>query len=497
MRRTLAGVAVVTTSMLPLAASKGAAAGTSAETSSIPASTASSFVDGVGVNLHLGYAKTSYASTDRVLTAVQDLGIRHVRDSLPMNPNQRLDTALRQLPAHGLSADLVLAQVPDSDKTLPDPKAVLRVLNSADVRGSLESLEVSNEWDHHKTDNWSAQIADWTREISRQLKADPSWKGVTLIGPSTSKVDDVTEIPDLSAAIDISNLHIYTAGGPPERQLSYLDKARQMAPGKPLYVTELGFHTAVKQTGRQPAVTEAQQGSYLLRQLLENYRSGVGRSYVYELLEERPEPALENQERHFGLLHSDFSPKPSYLMLQRLLHELDDGAPSGGSVAPLDAKMSTTGNVQSLLFGRSDGSYRLVLWTRGRLGLDGRSKQKDASVRLSLPDGARQVSVVRTAGGVIAGGPEVRTDSVEGRVGGDPVILEIGAAKPGAAADSGRTVSFDASGAAPGAAAVPRGYVGRPAPSRVIVAVIGVTALLAVVIGATMLLWRRWRRRPR
>jgi hypothetical protein len=236
----------------------------------MPVSPAASFVDGVGVNLHLGYGKTSYSSTDRVLNAVRDLGVRHVRDSLPMDPNQLLVNGLRQLPTHGLTADLVLAQVPNTDKTLPDPKAVIGVLDSAGVRGSLEAVEASNEWDHHKTSNWSKQISAWTREVSRQLRTDPTWNGVSIIGPSTSNADNVTELPDLSSAIDASNLHVYTAGGPPERQLSYLDEARRMAPGKPLDVTELGFHTAVKQAGHQPAVTEAQQGSYLLRQLLEN-----------------------------------------------------------------------------------------------------------------------------------------------------------------------------------------------------------------------------------
>jgi hypothetical protein len=477
----------------------GGPAASGAPSGLLPAASASSFSDGVGVNIHLGYSNTSYADTDRVLSAVTDLGVRHVRDSLPPKPDQRLLAGLRDLPSRGLSADLALAQIPLSATSLPDPAVVFEGLQRADVRPSLDAVEVPNEWDHHHTPNWPGEIATWTRGFSAKLRSDPAWNGTIFVGPSTSGITHVTAVPNLGTAIDASNLHIYTAGGPPEKELSYLDKARQMAPGKPLYVTEMGFHTAVNQNGKQPAVTEPQQGNYLLRQLLENYRAGASRSYVYELLEERADPALSNQERHFGLLRSDFSQKPAYTMLRTLMHELQDPGPAAGSpvspVSPLPAQLSTTGRVQSLLFGKSDGSYRLVLWTQGGLALDGRTKSKDATVHLQISGAPRQVTVVRTASGAVQGATAVRASEVTGRLGGDPVVIEIGsdhATAPPAA--TRRVVDFDATGAAPAADTAPNGRVGQP-DRRVLFGLISATGLLLAVALTTIVIWTTRRRK--
>ena len=46
------------------------------------ARSADAFVDSVGVNIHLHYADTSYSNFARVQQALQNLGIRHVRDGL-------------------------------------------------------------------------------------------------------------------------------------------------------------------------------------------------------------------------------------------------------------------------------------------------------------------------------------------------------------------------------------------------------------------------------
>ena len=42
---------------------------------------AEAFVDSIGVNTHLGYADTAYADHARVLARLDELGVRHFRDS--------------------------------------------------------------------------------------------------------------------------------------------------------------------------------------------------------------------------------------------------------------------------------------------------------------------------------------------------------------------------------------------------------------------------------
>ena len=323
---------------------------------------------------------------------------------------------------------------------------------------------------------------------------------MTLVGPSTGRINHVADLPDLGNVVDASNVHLYTAG-PPESHLDRLDEARAIAPGKPLWVTEMGFHTAVEQSGRQPAVTEAQQGSYLLRQLLENAQAGVQRSFIYELLEQKPEPALRNQERHFGLLRSDFSHKPAFDMLATLMRELDEkGAPGTSSApetpaAPLDVTVATGNSaVQSLLFAKNDGSYRLVLWTRGDLEPDGTNSTSDATVDVTIPGEARPLQVIRTSDGAVRGDSAGRSNRVAGRLGGDPVIVTIGA--PGektAAAPTRDVVRFDASSLTPEGSTVPRGRVGQRS-NWVIFALPLAIALALVGLATMMTLWIRRRR---
>jgi hypothetical protein len=41
---------------------------------------AHAFVESVGVNIHVTYTDTPYAAHERVLQALRDTGVRHVRD---------------------------------------------------------------------------------------------------------------------------------------------------------------------------------------------------------------------------------------------------------------------------------------------------------------------------------------------------------------------------------------------------------------------------------
>lgn len=466
-----------------------------AEPATVTARPATDFADGVGMNVHFGYTQTAYAQTDRVLAAVRELRIRHVRDSLPTDANPTLVGALRRLPDSGMDATLALGQTDRNVRRLPEPGLVLNELRRDGIRPGVVAVESPNEWDMQGGGRWVDQISAWTRTFSGLVRADPRWRDVTFVGPSTGRVNRVSDLPDLGSAIDVANLHHYTAGGPPERELDRLDEARRMAPGKPLWVTEMGFHTAVEQKGRQPAVTEAQQGSYLLRQLLEYSKSGVQRSFVYELLEQRPEPALENQERHFGLLRPDFTPKPAFTMLRTLMQELaDDGIRAEGAEAPLE--VSVTGGssaVQSSLFAKSDGSHRLVLWVRGDLGLDGSTKTSDATVEVSIAGAPRRLRVLRTADGVLAGDEAGSTNRVSGRLGGDPVIVSIDApGAPTSAAPGRDVVRFDATSVTPQGASTPRGRL-ADRPNWVIFALAFPFVLVLGAAATMMAAWIRCR----
>jgi hypothetical protein len=248
----------------------------------------------------------------------------------------------------------------------------------------------------------------------------------------------------LDPSVDISNLHYYARGGPPEDGLTgFVTRARKVAPGKPLYITEAGFHTAVKQSGRQAGVSEVAQGPYVLRNLLANAGAGVARTYLYELLDERPEPGLEDQEQHFGLLRNDFSAKPAYNQLRQLLHAVAD--PGQGGAAPVPLAISVPDEVDGqgighLLLARRDGSYQLALWRTGSLYGDHHDIKHGVSVDVSL--GAPHRVGYTAFTGTDAPPEDLGTaQHIVGHLGNDVVLLDLTAPAPGATAAPGG-VSF-------------------------------------------------------
>lgn len=111
-----------------------------------------------------------------------------------------------------------------------------------------------------------------------------------------------------------------------------------------------------------PGVSAWAAGIYVPRLFLSNYAAGISRTFAYELLDEDLPRGAASDERHFGLLYGNFTPKPAYKSLQRLLALLADPGPSF-STTPLNLTLSgDTADLRSLLLERRDGTYELVLW---------------------------------------------------------------------------------------------------------------------------------------
>jgi hypothetical protein len=104
-----------------------------------------------------------------------------------------------------------------------------------------------------------------------------------------------------------------------EEQIARL---RERTGGKPVAVLEVGWSTT-------PAgsICEHTQAKFALRQQIQDFALGLDCA-VYFLLRERhvdrPCP-LWHIENHFGIVHTDNSPKPAYIALQTLYSQLDSG----------------------------------------------------------------------------------------------------------------------------------------------------------------------------
>jgi hypothetical protein len=193
-------------------------------------------------------------------------------------------------------------------------------------------------------ERYAEEIARVRQVIS---EVDPTIK---LYGPETAMLQLMEEWPfpwfrrcleaGLLKSVDGISIHPYRQGYSPrnipenpstfegrpgkgyttyEEQIGVL---RQMTGGKPIVVNEVGWSTT-------PAgsICEHTQAKFALRQQIMDYALGI-ECAVYFLLRERHVNApcpLWHLENHFGIVHTDNSPKPAFTGLQALYSQIDSG----------------------------------------------------------------------------------------------------------------------------------------------------------------------------
>jgi hypothetical protein len=330
---------------------------------------ASAFQDSVGVTTHIVYFDTSYGDWPRVVSVLADLGIRHLRDGVYANPapqwrdwNQRYYDAVELAAARGLRFDFGMGQPGFQAGTLRQLVAVV----AGRLRNAVEALEDPNEFDlFGGTAHWPSALAAYDRALYERVKSVPSLRSLPVVGPSFALPASPSLIGNQSPWLDVGNIHPYTGGLPPSlaHTASELVRAGVTAPRKPVWATEAGYSNAIGATtanGEETALPEDVAAVYTLRTLLDNFASGIRRTYLYELLDEHPDPARVDPQQNFGLLHYDFMPKPAYYAVRNLLRLVGSGRPNH-ALRPLDLRTDTA--VRRLVLQRADGSYVVALWT--------------------------------------------------------------------------------------------------------------------------------------
>jgi hypothetical protein len=321
---------------------------------------AARFLDSVGVNTHLYFGDTRYADFAMVRARLRELGVRWIRDgTCSLCPGY--DDHLVELAQDGIRAQLIFG-----DPTEGEPW-IDRELASIEQRllPAVGALEGPNEYDGSPDPAWAASLRAWQQQLYFRVKATPVLRALPIVGPSLVKPESRAALGDLSGAMDVGNLHPYTGGLMPAA--AFLDGERRLsAPttrSKPLMATEAGFHTALRMApgANQPPVDETTQADYLTRLFLEHFAWGLRRTFSYELLDNKPDPGDGEAELHFGLLRSDFTPKPSFVALRNLLAVLRLGG-AQGTADRLRLGLAGGGDVRHLLLAQADGSFSLALW---------------------------------------------------------------------------------------------------------------------------------------
>lgn len=351
---------------------------------------ADAFVDSIGVNTHLHYLDTNYAQFDEtVRPRLRELGTRHIRDGVVAREK------IRALGQDGIW--LMPLAGSDEWKSL------------GDLAPLLSGLEGPNETDLFAFTYKGAAFPEGTRAFMKDFhafaKSDPALKTLTVLAPSTGRPGGGNVLGLVPC--DAGNLHSYAGGRPPETPEilgKFTRPARSVAgDGKVFYATECGYHTLADgfESWAQPGVSEQAAAKYIARLLLHNFRAGIRRSYLYELLDtvSPTNKSLDGKgsESRYGLVRADGTPKPAFTAVRNLIALLAD--PGADTLpAALDYELRHGDGVESLLLHKQDGSFYLALW-QPAVSFD-LSKKKDVAIpdrkiTIVLPEAAERVEIFR------------------------------------------------------------------------------------------------------
>ncbi len=313
---------------------------------------AEALLDSIGVNIHVEYTDGGYRDPGRIIDSLRFIHVSHVRDNAPW-PASQGQAGYGVLADAGVRFDLMVNR--------SNLDAAMALVHEFALRhpGAVDSVEGPNETNNFPVtyqgrSDRPAQVAYQTN-LYRAVKADPELARAPVI--------DLTSWPELSGPADFSNIHPYPKdGGQPGGELaSAVAVERIRAPDRPVMITEAGYFSLPHGSG-WIGVDEATQATYLINLLLDAYRLGVRRTYIYQLFDAYPDAKQNDQEKHFGLFRLDYSPKPAAWALRRLTETLS-GYSAAPERSPPEVDVGTLpASARMLYLHRRDGWGVLALW---------------------------------------------------------------------------------------------------------------------------------------
>jgi len=440
-RRLLFLTAILTLSVL---ASSGVTAGAaphlpkrrSATAAAAPTPTASQFFDSVGINIHNNYAgDTAYGQWPRIVAALESLGIGHLRDGLKAEPRAPGPVVMREqldrlslLRPSGMKVQFIAANPPLEHGSVDN---LLRFVKTS-LLDVTDGIEGPNEYDTAGDPAWIPKLRAYQAELFRKVNADPVLRDLPVTGPSTISDGNRRQLGDISASVDFGNLHPYTGGAPSSEAhlASELVSARQNSKTRPVRATEAGYHNVVGDDG-QLGVSERAAAAYIPRTFLEHFAAGISRTYLYELIDEKPDPGRRDNEQHYGLLRNDFGVKPAFRALSRLLAVTRDRSVRRGVAVPSPALQGDTAGVRRLDLLKRDGSRLVVLWLESstfdeHAGVSRSVTPRRLIVATDRPVAERRIVPLDPALPVLPARPEGTRTAVS--LAATPVVVALGGA---------------------------------------------------------------------
>jgi hypothetical protein len=418
-------------------------AGASASAAAFPARTvpAATAAESIGLNIGLGaqYPGSPDYFQGVLVPTVRDLGIKHVRTTMPLPDQITAIAAIKQLAEEGARVLLTtrLRHVSDgAGDTLTTDFASLKTVVTAAGLPAVEAIELPNEFQLHNSDNdWPATLHDYGAQLYKSIHTDPQLKGLIVLGPSVGFDKTHKTLPSFVDVCDVGNVHAYTENYPLRGYNSQRVKIRRLSDmyfwRKPTWMTETGASTALTFTHLLSAA-ETQQADTVIRELLGGLYDGYKRVYIFRIRDSSEEP--KDSEAHFGLIRYDNTPKPSYFAVSRFLKTLRaaGAVETGGPIKGLFSIEGDTKYVQAVVF---PGKAKTVvaIWRRGPILPQTTRTLGHLNVRFQVPVETAQAAVPNQPDPKLISKTELDLDMVNG-----PVLITLPASAGKGAADGRR-----------------------------------------------------------
>jgi len=320
-----------------------------------PATPASQFVDSIGINTHISTYLTDTHNVAPIATALQTLGVHHLRDGINTGWADWTNAVNSVLDA--TSGDLLgIGDCPSPLGSNPTDVSQLNSLQSS-LKNRLVTLEFPNEPDLRGDANW---VTD-TRACIANVRS--SVANVRIIAPALGNSSSYYALGNVDSLVDVANTHRYFSGRNPGTPgwggtdscgtygaLNWQLCLARIESSKAIMITESGWGD-----GAGGDVDTVTQGKYASRLWLENLPY-ANRTYWYGAVDY----ANGDQFGSYGLLTTSLTPKPAYVALQHeIAYATDGGVPSSTG---LRLSFEAPGDVHRRLLAKSNGSYQLAVW---------------------------------------------------------------------------------------------------------------------------------------
>ncbi|MEM6822934.1 MAG: hypothetical protein AAF558_13475 [Verrucomicrobiota bacterium] len=342
------------------------------------------FVNSMGINIKLD--RTVYDNNwSQVKNRFKELGLWHYRDNLKNVNNDakyrnRYQSLYNEVGAVGL-----FLWGPWENQNKPGNQVVGAAKKGLSyirfISGPNEpDLFWPNNYDGNPNTNLWAEARNYQNQMYNALKADNATKNIPVTTPPVSNYALADDLGFVKS--DLIAWHWYTGQGRPDKNevgtgisatKSGLNKTS--LPNSKVFTTESGHNSwnqVNSNNNNTVAVNELTQMHYNLRILADQYRRGIGRTYLHQLMDLGTDTNNFNHSWGIVRANTNKTPKPFFTAWKNLVSlfkerswNTSSKSWSKPSFTPGNLNYSITGNtdaVKTLLLQKSNKDFYMLVW---------------------------------------------------------------------------------------------------------------------------------------